>query len=361
MSVQTKERRVIDEFVDRAPALSELHRVAESYFGPGWREILGSESNRIVDAALSRPSERGIKESVRRELFDFLMRHDPGRAIEIEMRFYRRRGLRIDPAVRREAGEITGAEFSSPQDAERAYRRASRLIRDSLSGQVRERQAIREIREILERPEEAEPEITVGGRMERELANMAIRVMALNDELVSQSEGLSQIMRTKVNEYFEANGITLSSATSDQQDAARRFARQSAEYSDARSALQETFESRNRILEDMGFTSGRIYFTGLATQPFDEISSLDRETQLLANVRMFNSFMSPIVLAAADFEILPEREGNEIMGNKTQLIRIMREYGQIVSSPQAMAMLLRPGFSDLAEYISGNYDSYNRI
>gem|GEM_PF-2606751 len=123
----------------RAPAIAELQNISSRY----GLNLTNDQANQIIDRAVERgKSDRGVKRSVRNQLFRVLVKTNPQKAIEVRLDQYKRRGYKIDKAVERKVRNITGREHSSERQARNRYLRANRILKESVQ-QRGERRAAR--------------------------------------------------------------------------------------------------------------------------------------------------------------------------------------------------------------------------
>lgn len=362
-----------EDILKRVPAIAELRLVSKRY----GLELTNQEASSIIDEALERKTESGMRESVRTQLFSILCAKDPERAIKIELRYYKKQGYAIDEGIVKRAVAITKREFESDEEARIAYRRASQLIKESLPKREDESEG-REERVAgktkgSEKKGKSPQEIKIAGITEKELARMAFMVLEMNSQLTRLSGQLGEIYDNAITEHLRVQGISRSQLAnlykSDARnakriaDAAITFAENSFEYTEKLRKLEETFEKRNAILRGLGFTSTdtRFFASSLGPAQFIPIRITD-STQLKANIAMFGAFVAPILLRGIDNKTIPELEKVLAETGKRDYFKGVLRDGMLANGALIAGnwIDLVSNEAEIVTYIKENYQRYRK-
>jgi len=115
-----------------APAVTALQQYTQRY----GLTLTADASRQVIDKALERKTESGVRGSVRTQLFEMLTKTDPAKAIEIEVKRYERRGFDISDKTKSQAMLKTGKIFESEEQARQAYLSAHALVRKEVTAQA---------------------------------------------------------------------------------------------------------------------------------------------------------------------------------------------------------------------------------
>lgn len=131
------------ELLKRAPAIAELQNISSRY----GLNLTSDQANAIIDRALeprssgAEKTDRQVKMSVRNQLFRMLAETDPKKAMEIKVEQYEKRGFKISESTRSRITLQTGRIFESKREARAAYRKARRILRQSLTKQTAQKKS----------------------------------------------------------------------------------------------------------------------------------------------------------------------------------------------------------------------------
>ncbi len=358
-----KRRAAVDE---RRLAVAELQRVNRDY---GLR-LTDKETGKIIDTALKERTKADVKKSVRDQLFRILCRRNPRKAIGIEIDYYSRKGKNISTKTRNEVAYITDRKFLNELEAQKAYAKASGILRKSFAPSLRRGTSTR----IAVAEKEKRGKLTELN--EKQIAARALRVLQMGYELAIQSREVRGIYRKKIDEFMKKNGIDDISLIPREKSKriireAAAYAENSSDYKKAFKKLEGTFKKRNDILESMEFTNSDTVYFSLATweKKFKIEGALKRVNlrsrgELVKNIRMLNAFMIPLIFDGIERNLLPKDVGGELSKAlsedpvaRKQLTERMREYGFVIKNPTLMSYLIK---EPVRSYVIEKYLKYSK-
>jgi hypothetical protein len=131
MAPQKEMEPVAAEVLKMAPAVAAIRQFTDRY----GLTLTADASRQVMDKALEHKTESAVRNSVRAQLFHMLTETNPGKAIEIEINRYERKGFEISEKTKNETMLETRKIFESPEQARQAYLGASRMIRKEVAEQ----------------------------------------------------------------------------------------------------------------------------------------------------------------------------------------------------------------------------------
>ncbi len=164
---------------------------------------------------------------------------------------------------------------------------------------------------------QSQPVKKITPQQEGKIISQAMKAFNLSQATVRFYVALAAVREQKRKEFCQGKGWDWNDLSEEQSRAAADYAKGSKEYKDAFTALGKAFDERNRALEALGFTSDVKYWIEVQVEgqtlrrvevPRIRHQAVDIASRedLKENLRLFESMISPIILAAMDRKLLPE-------------------------------------------------------